>query len=329
MKMEKCTIIIPVYNTSIKLLQACVNSANMQDYPNIEILLVDDGSTAEETINYMNELSNRNIDRLHIINIKNSGPSVARYEGALKARGHYITFLDSDDIIAPTMISTLASMMDERCDLACVDEQSVADIAAIEYKEGDISYAEWREILGGEKLLQGLYGLSDEPRWYNLHGEIFKRNAFLERVHSYKDIRMGEDRLTNAEYLANPQTRVRICQKPLYYYMTGNMESVTHKPGVKSMTLAFAMDRQCELCQHYGYETIIPTAERMVAECIISAFSVGAKNGQLYKQIVSPYAELARKYKKSLKLGRSNKIKFFFILYFPRTYYLILRMLKR
>ncbi|WP_460426973.1 glycosyltransferase family 2 protein, partial [Azotobacter armeniacus] len=93
MKPEKVSIIIPVYNVESYLAQ-CLDSAIHQDYDNIEIIAINDGSTdASLSILEGFRTKHRNII---IKNIENQGVSVARNTGLEIATGEYISFLDSD-----------------------------------------------------------------------------------------------------------------------------------------------------------------------------------------------------------------------------------------
>ena len=98
------SIIVPVYN-SLNYIEKCVRSITSQTYENIEIILVDDGSTdgsQEECDNLK-----KHDDRIKVIHQKNSGPSVARNKGLLNAKGKYIFFCDSDDYIDENVIEIL------------------------------------------------------------------------------------------------------------------------------------------------------------------------------------------------------------------------------
>ena len=90
----KVSIIIPVYNVK-PYLERCVNSVLGQTYKDIEIILVDDGSTDGSSA-LCDEIAKTD-QRIHVIHQQNQGPSVARNNGIKNAQGDYIVFLDSDD----------------------------------------------------------------------------------------------------------------------------------------------------------------------------------------------------------------------------------------
>lgn len=100
------SIIIPVYNSE-KHLSECIDSVLAQSYKNIEIILVDNGSTDNSRkICEEYKRANKNIK---LYKEKKPGASVARALGVKKATGDYILFVDSDDYIATTAVQTIVS----------------------------------------------------------------------------------------------------------------------------------------------------------------------------------------------------------------------------
>ncbi|WP_460425867.1 glycosyltransferase family 2 protein, partial [Azotobacter armeniacus] len=93
MNPEKVSIIIPVYNVEPYLAQ-CLDSAIHQDYDNIEIIAINDGST-DASLSILEEFRTKH-KNIIIKNIENQGVSVARNTGLEIATGEYISFLDSD-----------------------------------------------------------------------------------------------------------------------------------------------------------------------------------------------------------------------------------------
>ncbi len=91
--------IIPVFNRPV-LLQEAVQSVLEQTYRPIEIIIVNDGST-DETLTIARKLCRRYPDIIHVIDQVNHGPGLAREAGRLKARGEFIQYLDSDDLLLP------------------------------------------------------------------------------------------------------------------------------------------------------------------------------------------------------------------------------------
>ena len=102
--MNKYTIILPVYNCE-KYISRCLESLIKQDYSNIEIILIDDGST-DNTAKICDEYRNKD-SRITCKHINNEGVSNARNIGLKMATGDYVTFVDADDYVDSKTISSI------------------------------------------------------------------------------------------------------------------------------------------------------------------------------------------------------------------------------
>lgn len=103
---KKVSIVVPVYNCETYL-SDCIKSIIIQTYTNIEILLVNDGST-DSSYNICEIFENLD-KRIKVFNQKNSGASVARNVGIDNSTGKYIMFVDADDHIEETMVEVLVA----------------------------------------------------------------------------------------------------------------------------------------------------------------------------------------------------------------------------
>ena len=97
--MKQVSIIIPLYNAEVYIAEA-ISSVLNQSYPNIEIIVVDDGSTD----NSASIVKNIQSEKIRLYRIDNSGQCAASNYGISKAKGDYIKFLDADDILHPEHI---------------------------------------------------------------------------------------------------------------------------------------------------------------------------------------------------------------------------------
>ena len=104
------SIIVPTYNVE-KYIRTCIESILAQTYRNIEVIIVNDGST-DQSLAVISDLicSHHNVK---VINQKNQGVSVARNTGIDVATGKYITFVDPDDKIMPDFVSSLYQIADK------------------------------------------------------------------------------------------------------------------------------------------------------------------------------------------------------------------------
>lgn len=117
------SIIVPVYNVK-SYVGECVESLCRQTYTNLEILLVDDGST-DGSGEVCDEYAGRD-ERIRVIHQANRGLSGARNMGLDDARGEYIAFVDSDDLVSRNYVETLYELL----------MKYEADIAACAYIKG-------------------------------------------------------------------------------------------------------------------------------------------------------------------------------------------------
>lgn len=105
---EKISVVLPVYNVE-QYLHKGVESVLNQTYANLEIILIDDGST-DRSPAICDEFSVRD-ERVIVIHKKNGGLSDARNAGTQIATGKYITYIDSDDIVEPDYVEYLYSLV--------------------------------------------------------------------------------------------------------------------------------------------------------------------------------------------------------------------------
>lgn len=104
------SVIVPVFNAE-KYLRKCIDSILNQTYSNIELILVNDGST-DNSEAICREYSEKDC-RCFCYNQENAGPDYARKSGVLKSAGMYLTFVDADDYVEPDMIEQFMSHFDE------------------------------------------------------------------------------------------------------------------------------------------------------------------------------------------------------------------------
>ena len=127
------SVIVPVYNVE-KYLEECLDSIQNQTYSDIEVILVNDGSTdkSKEICGKYCKQDNR----FQLLNQENQGLSAARNSGVAASTGEFIAFVDSDDIILPNYLETLMHYM--RQDVDIVESQftiSKEEFLAESYKE--------------------------------------------------------------------------------------------------------------------------------------------------------------------------------------------------
>lgn len=143
------SVIVPVYNTE-KYLTECVESIISQTYRNLEIILVDDGST-DLSGSICNSFAEKD-SRIIVIHQKNVGLSAARNRGLDECHGEFVAFVDSDDIIPPDAMTNLMK----------IHSETAADLVIGGYYGiGTAGYVRWNIIPGGVKTYTGTGFLTD------------------------------------------------------------------------------------------------------------------------------------------------------------------------
>ena len=181
----KISIIVPVYNVE-KYLDRCIKSILNQTYEDLEIILVDDGSTDKSRMicNFYKQKDTR----IKVIYQSNKGVSAARNAGIKEATGQYIGFVDSDDYIEPDMFDTLYNLI---CKFNC-------DIAICGYSCIYPRYVRQSDhldrilIMNSEKLLEEIFTGTIKGFLCN---KLFKIELF-ENISIPEDIHFGEDLYT-------------------------------------------------------------------------------------------------------------------------------------
>ena len=139
--MPKISVVIPCFNLGIYLGEA-IDSVLSQTLEDIEIIVVNDGSTNAETNQIIDKLDKL---KIKVINIRNQGPSVARNIGIAQANGEYILSLDADDKIASTYLEKAVQVLDENGSIGII--YSKAMLFGQENREWELADYEFPNIL--------------------------------------------------------------------------------------------------------------------------------------------------------------------------------------
>ena len=213
--MEKQTmisIIVPIYNSELYL-DRCLASLEQQTYANIEILMIDDGSTDGSSA--ICRAYEQRDPRFRYVYQENSGASAARNKGLTLAQGGYIGFCDSDDWAEPDMYESLFKLIAEtEADVAIVSKISEDGAASVNTVPKTILFepeAAIREMHRGD-LFQG-----------HLWNKLMKAEL-LRDVRSREDVFIYEDMLFMWQVFHRAH-RVAFRDLPKYHY-TANPSSV-------------------------------------------------------------------------------------------------------
>ena len=201
---EKISIIVPIYNIC-DLLDEAVQSIVSQTYENIEIILVDDGSS--DGSGTACENWTRRDRRIRCIHQKNAGAGMARNAG------EYILFVDGDDEIAPDLCEKLMSeILKERADVSYCGFLNI-------FRDKTVGIVPDNKVLKGQEIL---YALVTEMSFFTaVWNKLFRREVLLDTegrfIEFSSDISVGEDGLWLSKVLKNAEKAAAVPQA-LYYW---------------------------------------------------------------------------------------------------------------
>ncbi|MTO62516.1 glycosyltransferase, partial [Turicibacter sanguinis] len=209
------SIIIPVYNVE-KYLPECLESILKQTYRNLEIILINDGSTDRSGI-ICNEYSEKD-NRIVVKHIENSGVARARNIGLDLAKGKYIGFVDSDDYINEIMYESLyKNLIKENADIAICSAYSVYDKKIVHKKYEDIYLVMNSSETFTYMLKDGYFGIGIWDKFFK--AEILKKYEFPNGKTNGEELELLYKVICDSNVIVYSST-------PLYYYRQRNNSAI-------------------------------------------------------------------------------------------------------
>ena len=210
MKKIKISVVVPVFNSE-KYLKKCIDSIINQTYKNIEIILINDGSSdkSEEICNsYLKIYKN-----IKLINQSNSGVSVARNNGLKSSTGDYVLFVDSDDWLEKDMLEIMVKEIDNfdidivRC------EYFVESNPVLEDKYFKKLYFKNVEIRNNNYLIENITNYNINPAVWMM---LIKRELAVKHKFT-SNIGYGEDLIYSLDLLLDSK-KTKIIPYAFYHY---------------------------------------------------------------------------------------------------------------
>lgn len=224
--MRKISIIVPVYQAE-KYILKCIESIVDQTYNNLEIILIDDGST--DRSGEICDRCSENDKRIVVVHNKNKGVSAARNCGLDIATGDYITFVDSDDFLEPQMYSEMMRVAEKySCDVVMCD-------CIKEYKDKSEKYTHAiREgFYDKEQLKQEYYSQLlitpniEYPATISNWLCLIKKETG-KKIRYVEGVRHSEDLLFGAQMMYMAKSFYYMKGQYFYHYNCCNANSATH-----------------------------------------------------------------------------------------------------
>ena len=313
--MEKVSIVVPVYNVE-EYLQYSVGSLKQQTYSNIEIILVDDGSTdrsGEICDQYAQE-----DDRIRVFHVQNGGISYARNNGVRAATADWIMFLDSDDYYDRGTVEYLMGLKDQyNVDLVAT---SVIEVRNHEDKDfsGDINEKSPRKLDRHTALKEMFYG-----RHVGTHsgGKLYKKEILLQ--YPYPEGMIYEDLAVAYEHIAACK-EIAVGNQHLYKYYRRAGSTVNSKYSDRLLNFYKAMDWNRAYVER-DYPNDQEMKKAVNTRYVFNGLHVvhALLGSQMYDQVKKIRKEYRRYWKDILinsHVTRKNKLKYLLLLLSPHLY---------
>lgn len=289
------SIIVPVYNVE-EYLEECIESIKNQTYSNIEVILINDGSTDNSQV--ICERYCQQDPRFHLINQANQGQSVARNNGVAVSTGELITFVDSDDVVSAKYLENLYAYMTEEIDLI-----------ECEYRVTRTVFDTLKELENPQIVFEGNseeavikccnYGLSYSPvcKLYRRH--LVEDFPFLTGV-IYEDIYHGVGllkfirKMVRLDYVG-------------YYYREHSNSTMRRRFSEKNLDLFSCCDKLVDLFALD--EKLIPYIGKFLVQIVTTHHKDFIEKNNPYQKL---YEEKLREYiklvEKSPEVARTSKM---------------------
>lgn len=276
------SVIVPVYNVE-KYLNECVDSILAQTYTDFELILVDDGSP--DNCGAICDEYAASDSRIRVIHQKNGGLSAARNTGLDIAKGEYVTFVDSDDLVCKTYLECLLqALLAEQADIAVCDMVTFADGEAPTLVEKRQASA---EVMTGRDACLSIYRMDGKVpvmAW----GKLYRTRLFAGV--RYPVGRIHEDDATTPRVLYCAE-KVVLLSDCLYLYRqrAGSIMSSTFS--AKRFDIMLAIDKNQAFFNEREESEILEAIKTFKAKTyylnVLSAYKAGIQN-QIPKEYKIP-----------------------------------------
>lgn len=320
--MDKISIVVPVFNCE-KYIERCLNSIKNQSYENLEILMVNDGST-DESGRICKEFAAGD-NRFVYIEQQNSGVSAARNKGVSVSTGAYVGFVDCDDVIHPKMFEQLLNLCKENdCDIASCGMMKFYSQQAVERlilkDESELRNVECLKDVDLKEVLNDFWSMK-KINW-SLCTKLIKRELMVSTpLEGYN----GEDTRCLLRLFLKTK-RIVSAENSFYFYFKNNSESFTKKFSVRSIDIINYYDLFGKTAFDAGDSVLGEKcmAKKYILEmnCLTRVY-FGDRNAvsSLKKLIKEEYKEACS----NRFLGKMQRINAYLYLHFPLVAFLISR----
>ncbi len=291
MEKDLISVIVPVYNVE-QYLDECVKSLLCQTYKNLEIILIDDGST-DASGEMCDEYAAKD-GRIRVVHKENGGLSSARNAGLDICRGKYITFADSDDYVDPEYVGYMYRLLkDNNVLISCCKWRLVYFNGQPEKLSGDTgAYKESQK----EYFRNLLYGRRALGQWASLfHSSIFEGIRYRVGI-LFEDSEIVYKLIGRADYIA-------VGMKQLYYYRMRSDSITKNGFSPRKLTLISISEELCA-CVTSRYPDLNRAADSKMIWALFSTLNQLYKSETIDPTIEKEILNKAKKYELSVLTDR-------------------------
>lgn len=272
------SVIIPVYNVA-SYVADCLESLCRQTYKEIEIIVIDDGST-DESGAICDEIAKKD-NRISVFHLSNGGVARARNYGMDMAKGEYFAFADSDDIVADDFI--------ERAVLAIQNAEYVSGAFQTineENKTSNIDYmSDYSDTVVCSEYLKKMSGYQAGAYWGANWGKLFRLDIIREhKIRFESEVGFAEDYRFNLEYLKYVNI-VSLIHVPVYYYRIDTRESLSKKRRDLNIFWKEYLELYHRSEELYRVHGIFDDVQINLADFLIEAYVTVIRHGIYYKKM--------------------------------------------
>lgn len=306
------SIIVPVYNVE-PYLDKCLNSIVSQTYKNIEIIIINDGST--DNSYDICKLYECKDNRIKLINQENKGLSDARNVGIMNSSADYITFVDSDDYISKDFVTSLyETMLEYNADIVVCNYKKVYKNnntkVNLKSKKNKKSIKHYSNIEAVEDILSGNFYLNNVV-W----NKLFKKSLFLDNDVLFPSKKIYEDTFVMYKLFYYSNTII-LLNEVLYYYLIRAGSITKQKYNTRMLDILDVLKEQKKFILDKNLDINIDLIEIKTFIRILYSMIYSRYNGFDKKNIIESIYHNRKKYYFSKNVTNFIKLKTFIILNF-------------
>ena len=288
------SIIIPIYQAE-RYLHMCLDSIFRQTYADFEVILVDDGST--DSSGAICEACKAKDPRIHVIHQTNQGQAAARNHAIKIAKGEWVCFVDSDDLIHPNMLkSLLHAAIETGSNISACDRLEAATCPDVFM---DSKQAHYETITIDESAIENLYR-EDSPAYWCVWAKLIRR-GIVEKL-PFTEGRFYEDNAVMCQWLAASE-KICITDSQLYFYRVNPDGTTKSQFSLKQVDYLWALQEQIEFYKSNGFtamETIVAGRYLADAKWIHQSVVNQLHDSALGETITHQMREIYLRYRKKL-----------------------------